>query len=58
MHTFVYYDPDHSISLGGRSHIITIELSKLDEVVEKPLSDMSLQEQWAVYFQYLNLSPL
>ena len=23
------------------------------EVVEKPVSDMSVQEQWAVYFRYL-----
>ena len=53
MHTFEYYDPVHLISLNGRSRIITIELSKLDEVVEKPVSDMSVQEQWAVYFRYL-----
>jgi len=53
MHSFGYYDPVRSISLNGRSHIITLELSKLDEVVEKPASDMSVQEQWAVYFRYL-----
>ena len=53
MHTFEYYDPVHSMPLNGRSHIITLELSKLDEVVEKPASDMSVQEQWAVYFRYL-----
>jgi len=39
--------------IGGRSHIITLELSKLDEVVEKTVTDMSVQEQWAVYFRYL-----
>jgi len=53
MHSFEYYDPIRSMPLNGRSHIITLELSKLDEVVEKPASDMSVQEQWAVYFRYL-----
>jgi len=53
MHAFEYYDPVHSMPLNGKSHIITLELSKLVEVVEKPVSDMSVQEQWAVYFRYL-----
>ena len=53
MHSFEFYDPVHSMSLNGRSHIITLELSKLVEVVEKPVSEMSVQEQWAVYFRYL-----
>ena len=53
MHTFEYYDPEREISLGGKSRIITIELSKLDRVVEKPANDMNTQESWAVYFRFL-----
>ena len=53
LHTFVYFDPVHVISLNGKSRIITMELSKLDNIVEKPAGEMSTQETWAVYFQYL-----
>ena len=57
LHSFEYYDPFNKIPLNGRSRIITLELSKLEEVVEKPVAQMSVQEYWAVYFRYLNLSP-
>ena len=53
LHTFEYYDPVHAVSLTGKSRIIILELSKLGKVVEKPAGDMSAQESWAVYFQYL-----
>jgi predicted transposase/invertase (TIGR01784 family) len=53
LHKFEYYDPAHGVSLDGRSRIITLELSKLGEVVKKPIRDMSSPERWGVYFQYL-----
>jgi predicted transposase/invertase (TIGR01784 family) len=53
LHAFEYYDPAHNVSLGGRSRIITMELSKLDKVVKKPIKDMSAPELWGVYFRYL-----
>jgi predicted transposase/invertase (TIGR01784 family) len=53
LHTFEYYDPAHKVSLNGRSRIITLELSKLGEVVKKPIKDMTTSELWGVYFQYL-----
>ena len=53
LHAFEYYDPVHSMSLNGKSRIITLELSKLGKIVEKPTGDMSAQESWAVYFRYL-----
>ena len=53
LHTFEYYDRKNSMPLGGRSRIITLELSKLEEVVEKPAGEMSSPEHWAVYFRYL-----
>ena len=52
-HTFEYYDPGHCVSLNGRSRIITLELPKLKTIVEKPASQMSNPERWAVYFEYL-----
>jgi predicted transposase/invertase (TIGR01784 family) len=53
LHAFEYYDPAHGIPLGGRSRIITLELSKLDRIVEKPAEEMTAPEHWAVYFRYL-----
>jgi len=52
-HAFKYYDPDRNVSLDGRSRIITVELSKLEKVVENPAEAMNAQEHWAVFFEYL-----
>jgi predicted transposase/invertase (TIGR01784 family) len=52
VHRFEYYDPEHQISLGGRSRIITVELSKAGKALEKAVEEMSVQEQWAVFFRY------
>ena len=52
-HTFEYYDPIHNVSLNGRTRIITLELTKLDEVVEKSANEMCISERWAVFFEYL-----
>ena len=52
-HTFKYYDHEHNVSLNGKSSIITIELSKLDKIIEKPAEEMNPAEHWAVFFEYL-----
>ena len=52
-HTFEFYDSENKISLNGKSRIITIELSKLEKTIEKPVKEMNSAEQWAVFFQYL-----
>jgi predicted transposase/invertase (TIGR01784 family) len=52
LHRFVYYDPEQNIALGGRTAILTIELSKLKEIVKKPPEEMTRLERWAVYFGY------
>ena len=52
-HSFEYYDPSHNLSLNGRTRIISLELSKLKTVVEKPASEMKKSELWAVYLEYL-----
>jgi predicted transposase/invertase (TIGR01784 family) len=53
LHHFEYYDPARKMSLGGRSRIITVELSKLDRIIEKPAGEMTASERWGVFFRYL-----
>jgi predicted transposase/invertase (TIGR01784 family) len=52
-HNFEYFDQIHRVSLGGRSRIITMELSKLEKIAEKETAEMSIKEKWAVFFKYL-----
>ena len=53
LHNFEYYDHINQMPLNGRSRIITVELSKLDQVIEKPVKETNSQERWAVFFEYL-----
>jgi hypothetical protein len=46
-------DKKHGVPLGGRTRVITLELSKLEYLVEKPAGEMSAAERWAFYFRYL-----
>jgi predicted transposase/invertase (TIGR01784 family) len=52
VHVFEYYDREHDISLNGQTKIITVELSKLEETIQKPVETMSVVEKWAVFFRY------
>jgi hypothetical protein len=52
-HKFEYYDSERNMPLNGRTRIITLELSKLDKVLEKPIAGMTASEHWAVFFRYL-----
>jgi predicted transposase/invertase (TIGR01784 family) len=53
LHTFEYYDELRRAPLGGRTHIITVELAKLGYLLEKPVNEMSASERWAFYFRYI-----
>jgi predicted transposase/invertase (TIGR01784 family) len=53
LHSFEYYDPEHNVSLNGRTRIITLELAKLGKVADKPTSEMTEPESWAFFFEYL-----
>jgi predicted transposase/invertase (TIGR01784 family) len=53
IHSFEYYDPVCNTTLNGRSRIITVELSKVEELAYKPTKAMSSRENWAIYFRYL-----
>jgi predicted transposase/invertase (TIGR01784 family) len=52
-HIFEYYDAERKVSLGGRSRIIILELSKVERVIEKPAEAMTTKERWAAYFRYM-----
>ena len=52
-HCYEYYDKIRNISLNGKTQIITVELTKLDKIIEKPVIELSVQERWALYFEYL-----
>jgi len=52
VHHFKHYDEENRVSLGGRSHIIVIELSKLEQIAQKPVVEMTALERWAVFFRY------
>jgi hypothetical protein len=52
-HSFEYYDPLNKVSLGGRTRIITLELSKYEDMFEKPVEKMNVWEYWAYFFKYL-----
>ena len=52
-HTFLYYDPETRVSLEGKIRIITLELEKSAMYIDRPVSEMTNVELWAVYFQYL-----
>jgi len=52
-HCYEYYDKIRKIALNGKTQIITVELTKLDKIIEKPVIELSVQERWALYFEYL-----
>ncbi|GHV92853.1 hypothetical protein AGMMS50268_33560 [Spirochaetia bacterium] len=41
------------MSLGGKTTIITVELSKADRIASKPVMEMSSAERWSVFFRYV-----
>ena len=52
-HSFEYYDKEHGVSLNGKTRIITLELPKMDKVIDKPIEEMNAVEHWGIFFQYL-----
>jgi predicted transposase/invertase (TIGR01784 family) len=53
IHRFEYYDREHNLPLGGKTTIITVELSKADQFLSKPVAEMSSAERWSVFFRYV-----
>lgn len=45
------HDEDNEL-LSDAIHIVYVELSKLDEIMKKSVSDMTDLEKWAVFFKY------
>jgi predicted transposase/invertase (TIGR01784 family) len=53
VHAFQYYDPAHGVSLGGKTRIVIVELSKAEQIIDKPATEMAAYEAWAAFFGYL-----
>lgn len=41
--------------LSDAIHVVYVELSKLDEIMEKSVNDMTDLEKWSVFFQYASV---
>jgi predicted transposase/invertase (TIGR01784 family) len=52
IHEFEYYDQKRRTFLNGRSHIIVVELLKVESIAGKPVSSMDKKERWAAFFRY------
>jgi predicted transposase/invertase (TIGR01784 family) len=52
VHHFEYYDKEHRVNLGGRTMIITLELSKTVKLLTKSVTEMTALERWAIFFRY------
>jgi predicted transposase/invertase (TIGR01784 family) len=52
VHHFEYYDAELGVRLGGRTKIIVVELEKVAAITGKPISEMSGEEMWALFFQF------
>jgi hypothetical protein len=52
VHSFEYYDRERETVLGGRTAVLTLELRKLEDLLEKPLEETSGQERWGLFLRY------
>jgi predicted transposase/invertase (TIGR01784 family) len=53
IHTFRFYDEKNFLSFEGKTHIITVELAKVEKLVrEKAAEDLDAVEAWAAFFRY------
>ena len=48
------HDQDNEM-LSDAIRVVYVELSKLDEILKKSVSDMTDLDKWAVFFQYANI---
>ncbi|GHV27434.1 hypothetical protein AGMMS4952_09100 [Spirochaetia bacterium] len=52
VHHFEYHDREHNMPLGGQTQIITLELVKLDRVLQKAAANMSAEERWSAFVRF------
>ncbi len=48
------HDEDNEL-LSDAIHVVYVELSKLEEIIEKSVSDMTDLEKWSVFLQYADI---
>jgi hypothetical protein len=47
-HVYEFYDKENKVSLGGKIHIIHVELKKFDRS-SKMMQNMDIREKWGAY---------
>jgi hypothetical protein len=52
VHHFKFHDNEHNTDLNGRMTIVTVELVKVAQIVQKPVTQMNSMERWAVFLVY------
>jgi hypothetical protein len=52
LHYFEYYDPERKTAFGGRTAVVTLELKKLEHLVETPPEKMRGRERWGLFLRY------
>ena len=52
LNTFSLRHDVDNVLLSDALHVIYVELSKLKEILKKPVADMTDLEKWAVFFRY------
>ncbi|MDR2073913.1 MAG: Rpn family recombination-promoting nuclease/putative transposase, partial [Oscillospiraceae bacterium] len=52
LHVYEFYDSENKVSLGGKIHIIHIELKKYDRL-EKTTKNMDGKERWGAYLKWI-----
>ena len=55
LNTFSLRHDDDNGLLSDAIHMIFVELSKLQEIVKKPVADMTDLEKWAIFFRYADI---
>ena len=53
IHRFRYYDEESMMPYGGKSWIITMELCKASQFLDKPVNELGTPECWALFMEYL-----
>jgi hypothetical protein len=52
VHKFEYYDKENKVSLGGKTHMVTVELDKTLSLDRKEPEKINEGEKWAYTFKY------
>ena len=52
LHVYEFYDKENKVSLGGKIHIIHVEIKKFERIA-KSTEKMDIKEKWGAYLKWL-----